>query len=100
MVTIISADEIKKELPDYSPHKAKLFHRESARQADRLFANVLKNSHYNKVILLSGGTASGKTEFMSTHLNHRKCIIFDATLATEEGARIKIKKIFQANKTL
>jgi len=100
MVTIISADEIKKELPDYSPDKAELFHRESARQADRLFANVLKNSHYNKVILLSGGTASGKTEFMSTHLNHRKCIIFDATLATEEGARIKIKKIFQANKTL
>lgn len=29
MPIIISADEIKKELPDYSPEKAESFHRES-----------------------------------------------------------------------
>ena len=98
MTTIISADEIKKQLPNYSPAKAESFHRESAKQADRFFAKALKNDPYKEVILLSGGTASGKTEFLSTQLNRKKCIIFDATLSTEEGAKIKIKQIYKLGK--
>ncbi len=100
MPVIISADEIKKQLPNYSPDKAESFHRQSAKMADRLFTRALKENPHKEVILLSGGTASGKTEFLSTQLNHKKCIIFDATLSTEEGAKIKLKQIYKASKRL
>jgi hypothetical protein len=98
MALVISADEIKKQLLNYSPDKAESFHSESAKQADKLFTSSLKHSPYKKVILLNGGAASGKTEFLSTQLNGKKCIIFDATLSTELGAEIKIKKIIEAKK--
>lgn len=99
MALIISADEIKKKLPDYSPEKAELFHHESARLADKNFEISLKNNPLNEVILLCGGAASGKTEFLATQLNRKRCIILDATLSTEEGAKIKLKKIIKAKKT-
>lgn len=98
MSIIIAADEIKKELPNYSPDKAEEFHRESARQADKLFAKALKDASYKEVILLSGGTASGKTEFLATQLNNKDCIIMDATLSTELGAKNKIRQIIKAGK--
>ena len=98
MAIIISADEIKKEFPNYSPNKAEEFHRESARKADKLFDQALKDTCYKEVILLSGGTAAGKTEFLSTQLLQKDCIILDATLATVAGAEIKIKKIIKAEK--
>ena len=69
MPLIISADEIKKQLPNYSPDKAESFHHESARQTDKLFTKALKTNLDKKVILLNGGSASGKTEFLSTQLN-------------------------------
>lgn len=99
MALVISADEIKKRLPGYSPQKAELFHHESARLADRHFESALRNNPFKEVILLCGGTASGKTEFMATQLRSKRCIIFDATLSTEEGAGIKLKKITKAKKT-
>lgn len=99
MALIISADEIKKKLPNYSPQKAELFHRESARVADQQFEIALKNNPNKEVILLCGGTASGKTEFLATQLHRKRCIILDATLSTEEGAKIKLKKIIKAKKT-
>lgn len=98
MALIISADEIKKKLTNYSPQKAELFHHESARLADQQFEKALKNSPYKKVILLCGGSASGKTEFLATQLYRKRCIIFDATLSTEEGAKIKLKKIIKTRK--
>ena len=98
MPIIISADELKKELPNYSPEKSEEFHHESAKRADKLFDQALKNKEYKDVILLSGGTASGKTEFLSTQLVQKDCIILDATLATINGAEIKIKKIIRAGK--
>lgn len=99
MALIISADEIKKELPNYSPDKAEEFHHESAKKADKIFTKALKENSYKDVILLSGGTASGKTEFLSTQLRKRNCIIMDATLSTELGARNKIRQIIKAKKT-
>ena len=99
MSLIISADEIKKELPNYSPDKAEAFHHESAKKADKLFTEALKNPNYKEVILLSGGTASGKTEFLATQLIDKNCIIMDATLATELGAKNKIRQIIKAGKT-
>lgn len=98
MPLIISADEIKKKLPDYSPEKAESFHRESAKLADKNFEKALKESFSKEVILLCGGTASGKTEFLVTQLNRKRCVILDATLSTKEGAEIKLKKIIKANK--
>jgi len=98
MAKIISADEIKKQLPNYSPDKAESFHRESARQADKQFSKYLKTSRYKQVILLNGGAASGKTEFLSTQLSRRRCIIFDATLSTKLGAQNKLRQIIKAKK--
>lgn len=98
MSIIISADEIKKELPDYSPDKAEEFHHESAKKADKQFAKALKESSYIEVILLSGGTASGKTEFLATQLSSEDSIIMDATLSTELGAKNKIRQIIKAKK--
>lgn len=99
MTVIISADEIKKRLPDYSPEKAERFHTQSAKLADKAFEFKLKDSNFKEVILLCDGAASGKTEFLATHLvNRKKCLVFDATLSTEEGARIKLKKIIHSKK--
>ena len=98
MSIIISADEIKKKLPNYSPDKAEDFHHESATKADKSFTKALKESPYKDVILLNGGTASGKTEFLVTQLINRDCIIMDATLSTELGARNKIRQVIKAKK--
>lgn len=98
MATIISADEIKKQLPNYSPAQAEAFHRESAKMADKLFTEELKKTKYKTVILLNGGTASGKSEFLSGRLRNKRCIILDATLATELGAQNKLRQIFKAKK--
>ena len=98
MTTIISADEIKKQLPNYSPAQAEAFHRESARQADKLFSEELKKTKYKTVILPNGGTASGKSEFLSGRLKNKRCIILDATMATQLGAQNKLRQIFKAKK--
>lgn len=98
MVVIISADEIKKQIPNYSPDKAEVFHTESAKLADKLFYGELEKTKCRTVILLNGGTASGKSEFLSTHLKHKRCIVFDATLSTEKGAGIKLKEILKVRK--
>ena len=98
MAQIISADEIKKTLPNYTPDQAEAFHKESARQADRIFSKTLKENSSKQVILLNGGTAAGKTEFMSTQLGRKSCIIFDATMYTELGAENKLRQIIKAKK--
>lgn len=98
MAQVISADEIKKSLPNYSPDKAEEFHGVSAKQADKEFKEALKNNPAKEAILLNGGTASGKSEFIATQLKKEQCIIFDATLYTPEGARNKIRQIKKANK--
>lgn len=98
MAYIIAADEIKKTLPGYSPEKSELFHRESARLADKQFEQALTDRSKKKVVLLAGGTASGKSEYVSVYLRRRRIIIFDGTLPSFEGAHIKIKKALKAGK--
>ncbi len=66
--------------------------------ADKAFEQELKKFEGDEVVLLSGGTASGKTEFLSKHLCDFEGIVFDGTLPTLEGAKIKIKKILKAEK--
>lgn len=96
---IISSDEVKKKLKGYNPEKAELFHRKSAKIADKDFETALKNPYLQDVIFMSGGSASGKTEFVSYYLDDFDGIIVDSTLSTITGAQIKIKKIIKAKKT-
>ena len=77
MAIIISADDIKKRLKGYTPDQAEKFHGESARIADQEFKKAVKEIPYGEVILVCGGSASGKSEFLSAKLIHRKSVIFD-----------------------
>lgn len=94
----ISIDDQKEQIEGYSPSKAEEFHATSAKLADKLFAQKLKSESPKEVILLCGGSASGKTEFYSAYLSHRDCIVFDSTLPTIEGARIKLRAIKKIGK--
>ncbi|MDH3324864.1 MAG: zeta toxin family protein [Candidatus Peregrinibacteria bacterium] len=99
---VISADEIKKYFPKYSPKTASEFHRESARLADKIFENTIKIIP-QKVIILGGGTASGKTEYLSQYLHvfgKAGGIFFDGTLPNFEGAQIKLKNVLKNKREL
>ena len=98
MSHIISADAIKKTLPGYNPAHSDLVHSQSAKLADKAFEAALKQRSEQTVILMAGGTASGKTEYISVYLHQRQLIVVDGTLPTFEGAKIKIDKINKANK--
>lgn len=95
---VISSDQVKEKLRGYDPRKAELFHVASSKIADKEFGEKLKKSSTKDVILMCGGSASGKTEFLSRHLSDFDGIVFDSTLPTVEGAKIKIKKILKAKK--
>lgn len=98
MAIVISADEIKKTLSGYKPERSGDFHQESAKIADREYAQAVKTAKDTKtVILLSGGSASGKTEYLSGYLQDTESIIVDGTLSTIEGFKIKYRKA-QKNK--
>lgn len=97
---IISADEIKKELEGYSPERAEEFHSESAKIADKMLMSTIKDSYYDEVILMCGGPASGKTEYLSEYLIDSGQIIVDGILPTIEGAKIKIRNIMESGKKI
>jgi len=63
MPIVISPDEIKKSLPNYSPERAGDFHEISAKQADKEFDKVVKSSNILKVILMSGVRLLEKQNF-------------------------------------
>lgn len=98
MAYIISADDIKKTLPGYDPEHSDVLHRESAKLADKEYETAIKTRSENKVILMSGGTASGKTEYISEYLSKKSVIVFDGTLPSYEGAKIKIRKALKHGK--
>lgn len=94
ILQIISIDELKKALPNYSPEKADDFHTESAKLANKLFDQELKKIKNKKVVLMCGGSASGKSEFIEKFLTKDfEGIVFDSTLSNKEGAEIKINNI-------
>lgn len=95
----ISIDDLKERIERYSPDKAEEFHTASAKLADKLFEEKLKTEPAGEVVLLCGGTASGKTEFYSEYLADQACIVFDSTLSTIEGTKIKLRKIKKAKMT-
>lgn len=100
MYKIISIDEEKESLPGYSPKKAHDFHVNSSKNANKKFDQELKKIKNKKVILMCGGSASGKTEFIAKFCPLETVeeseivgVVFDSTLATESGAEIKIRNI-------
>jgi len=97
MYKVISIDEEKEFLPGYSPENADSFHSESAKIANKKFGQELKKIKNQKVILMCGGSASGKTEFIAkfcpTEGEEIDGLVFDSTLPSEKGAEIKIKNI-------
>jgi len=97
---IVSADEIKKTLPGYTPSKVEQLHRKSTLIADKQFYAYINQPKPEKVMLLNGGTASGKTEFMMTQLVNRNAVILDSTMPSIDGARTKIKKSLRKGKTV
>jgi len=100
MSTIVSADDIKKELAGYAPEQAERFHSESAKRADKLFDGYLQSVNHETVVLMSGGPASGKTEFISEYLIEEDLLVFDGILPTEAGAKIKIDHIRKTGKQI
>ena len=98
MAIIISSDAIKESLPNYDPNHAELFHNESRIIADEGFLKALKESSFRNVILMCGGAASGKTEFLATQLKRKKCIIYDGTSSTKRRVEEKIDQILKAGK--
>lgn len=98
MTLIIAADEIKKTLEGYDPAKSEEYHRTSAKIADKMFADAVKKRDEPEVILMSGGAASGKSEYVSVYLCNENAIILDGTLPTLEGARIKVERTIKCGK--
>lgn len=47
---------------------------------------------------MAGGSASGKTEYVATHLLGDEVIVFDGTLPTFAGAKIKVRNTLKAGK--
>jgi len=100
MAYIISSDAIKETLPGYDPKFAEKFHDISTKLADKKFEKALKNSSMKRVILMSGGSASGKSEYVSEYLKKQKIIISDGTSSSYNRANIKIEKALKHRKKL
>jgi len=66
---VIDIDKIKELFPGYSPDRASEFHCDSAKEADKIFNIELKKEPKGRnIILMCGGSASGKTEFVDTYI--------------------------------
>lgn len=95
---IIEVDEYKNKIPGYNPLKSEDFHAESAKLADKEFTDCLKSRKYKRVIFMGGGTASGKTEFAHSYLNKSDQLVYDGTLKSFEGFKIKLQRIERYDK--
>lgn len=100
MAHIIAADDLKRTLPGYDPARSSDFHQVSAKMADIQYQNALKECSSKKVVLMAGGAASGKSEYVSAYLASEDLIVFDGTLPSITGAAIKIRNAKKAGKDL
>jgi len=97
---VIDIDECKEKIPGYTPANAAKFHTKSAKLADKLFKDAISKESPKKVILMCGGSASGKSELVSSELINEKAIIYDSTLHTREGAEVKIRNSIRKGKSV
>jgi len=104
MFKLISIDDEKELIVGYNPENADNFYEQSAKIANKKFDTELKKikGQNKKVVLMCGGSASGKTEFIEKFCptenegEEIEGIIFDSTLSTTEGAKVKIDKILKS----
>jgi len=89
---IISADSYKEKISGYDPAVSDVVHFDSVTLADEAFDAAVSSNKYSCVTFLCGGAASGKTEFINTHLATNEGIIFDSTLSSNNAAGTKLKK--------
>ncbi len=95
---IIEVDEYKKKVLGYDPERSEDFHAESAKLADKDFTDCLKSRKYKRIIFMAGGTASGKTEFAHSYLNKEDQLVYDGTLKSFDGFKIKLQRIERYDK--
>ncbi len=100
MAFIISADDMKESLPGYDPSRAEEFHEASTRLADKAFEDALKTRSEKTVIVMSGGSASGKSEYVSAYLERAPVIVYDGTSSSLRRATTKIEKALQFKKNV
>ena len=86
---IIEVDEYKKKVFWYNAAHSENFHEASAKLADKDFTIALKSGLYKRVILMAGGTASGKTEYATSYLTKKDQLVYDGTLKNENGFIIR-----------
>jgi hypothetical protein len=95
---IIEVDEYKKKAENYDANNSELFHSESGKLADADFIACLKSKKYKRIIFMAGGTASGKTEFAYSYLNKKDQLVYDGTLKSTEGFKVKRDRIKKHDK--
>ncbi len=95
---IIEVDEYKKKVENYDANNSELVHSESGKLADADFKIFLQSRKYKRIIFMAGGTASGKTEFASQFLNKKDQLVYDGTLKSFEGFKVKLDKIKRYDK--
>lgn len=95
---IIEVDEYKKKVIGYEANRSEEFHLESAKLADKDFTDCLKSKNYKRIIFMAGGTASGKTEFASSYITHKDQLVYDGTLKSFDGFRVKLQRIGRYDK--
>lgn len=95
---IIEVDEYKKKVEGYDASKSEDFHSESGKLADKDFIECLKTKKYKRIVLMAGGTASGKTEFARDHLNQKDYLVYDGTLKDFHGFKVKTDRIKKYSK--
>lgn len=100
MTYIICSDDIKQTLPGYNPAEAERFHVRSTALADHALEHALHTRPERKVILMSGGSASGKSEYVSAYLSRRQAIVSDGTFSSSSRAEDKIRKALAAGKQI
>ncbi len=91
---IIEVDKYKEMIDGYDPARSDDVHIQSAKMADKDFENLLKTKKFTEIIFMSGGTASGKSEFaIQNYRESQDILVLDATLKNIEGFKIKYKLI-------
>ncbi len=91
---IIEVDKYKEIIAGYDPAHSDDVHIESAKMADKDFEKLIKEKKFKEIIFMSGGTASGKSEFaIQNYRESEDILVLDATLKNIEGFKIKYKLI-------
>jgi hypothetical protein len=98
---IIDMDSYKEKIEGYEPDHAQKVQTESAKLANKEFEKCLKLESIKEIILICGGSASGKTEFIDWHLKTiDNTLIFDSTLSSYNGAINKIRPTLKKGKKI